>query len=52
MIKMIHNITGVEMWVHESNVQSFLDRGHKLAPIPEAQKAPTKKRPVKKQIKK
>lgn len=47
MIKMINRVTGVEMWVHESNVNSFLERGHKLAPIP-APKKPVKKRQPKK----
>lgn len=44
MIKMIHSVTGVEMWVHENNVDKFLERGHKLAPTP---KPPAKKKPVK-----
>ena len=44
MIEMIHAVTGVRMWVHESKVNAYLERGHKLAPAP---KQPTKKRPVK-----
>lgn len=46
MIKMIHSVTGCEMWVHESNVESFKERGHKLAPAPK--KEPTKRKPVRK----
>lgn len=46
MIKMIHSVTGCEMWVHESKVDSFLERGHKLAPVPvkEPVKKPAKRR--------
>ena len=45
MIKLIHCITGVEMWVHESQLDSFLERGHKQAPLPKKEKkAPVKRR--------
>lgn len=44
MIKMIHNVTGVEMWVPEKEYEAFLKRGHKVVPPP---KKPRKK-PVKK----
>ena len=48
MIKMIHRDTGVEMWVHESNVKDFMARGHKVAsalsPKPEKKPAPKKKK--------
>lgn len=47
MIKMIHGTTGIEMWVHESNIEDFQKRGHKLAPVPVVKKKPAKK-PVKK----
>lgn len=48
MIKMIHRVTGCEMWVHESNVNTFLERGHKVAPVPVPVKKPVKKRQIKK----
>ena len=34
MVKMIHALTGTEMWVHETRVEQYLERGHKLAPPP------------------
>ena len=32
MVKLINAVTGGEMWVHESRVDEYLARGHKLAP--------------------
>ena len=34
MVKMINALTGSEMWVHETRVGEYLERGHKLAPPP------------------
>ena len=34
MVKMIHALTGTEMWVHETRVETYLARGHRLAPPP------------------
>lgn len=34
MVKMIHALTGTVMWVHETRVEQYLERGHKLAPPP------------------
>ena len=34
MIKMIHALTGSIMWVHETRVEDYLARGHKMAPPP------------------
>lgn len=50
MIKMIHRVTGCEMWVHESNVESFKSRGHAVASAPK--KEPVKRKPVRKTTKK
>ena len=51
MIRMIHCVTGVEMWVHESNVAEYVKRGHKVAPVVPLSKKPEKK-PVKRTAKK
>ena len=42
MIKMIDRYSGVEMWVHESKVDEYKARGHKLAPVAKSAKAPKK----------
>lgn len=42
MIKMIDRYSGVEMWVHESRVDEYKARGHKLAPVAKPAKAPKK----------
>ena len=34
MVKMINALTGSIMWVHESRLDEYLERGHKLAPPP------------------
>lgn len=31
MVKLIHAATGGPMWVHESRVEEYLARGHKIA---------------------
>ena len=31
MVKLINALTGGEMWVHETRVDEYLDRGHKIA---------------------
>lgn len=36
MIKFVHALTGSTMWVHESRVEEYIARGHKLAIPPEA----------------
>lgn len=47
MVKMIHALTGTDMWVHETRVEEYLARGHKLAPPPppppKPKRAPKKK---------
>ena len=53
MVKFINALTGTEMWVHETRVEEYIKRGHKLAPPPpppvpkKAQRKP-KKEPVSK----
>ena len=42
MIRLINALTGTDMWVHESRLDEYLARGHKLAPAPEPPK-PAKK---------
>lgn len=44
MVKMISGINGSPMWVHETRVEEYLARGHRLAPPPEPPK-PEKKAP-------
>lgn len=34
MVRMISAHTGTVMWVHESRVEEYLERGHRLAPPP------------------
>ena len=34
MVKMINAHTGTVMWVHETRVEEYLQRGHKLAAPP------------------
>ena len=50
MIKLIHAVSGGEMWVHESRLEEYLAAGHKLAAPPKvetkqpaAKKSTTKK---------
>ncbi len=43
MVKMINAHTGTIMWVHESRLEEYLDRGHKLAPPPPPPARPKKK---------
>lgn len=42
MIRMIDRYSGVVMWVHESRVDEYKARGHKLAPAAKSTKAPKK----------
>ena len=42
MVKMLSGINGSPMWVHETRVEEYLRRGHRLAPPPEPPK-PAKK---------
>lgn len=51
MVKMIHSLTGSEMWVADNRVEEYKAAGHKLAAEPETQK-PTKKPEAKKAVKK
>ena len=45
MIKLINATTGTEMWVHESRLEEYLARGHRMAPPPAPPaKAPAQKR--------
>jgi hypothetical protein len=34
MVQMVNALTGSIMWVHESRVEEYLRRGHKLASPP------------------
>lgn len=34
MVKLIHRDTGGDMWVHETRVNEYLAKGHKIAPPP------------------
>lgn len=34
MVRLINAHTGTIMWVHETRVEQYLERGHKLAPPP------------------
>lgn len=45
MIRMINNLMGNEMYVHEDRVEEYLAAGHKLAADPAEEK---EKKPVKK----
>ena len=40
MIKLVHAITGGDMWVHESRLEEYLAAGHKLAAHPKKEEAP------------
>ena len=42
---MISRVTGSVMWVHESRVEEYLERGHKLAPPPEPPKPKRTRKP-------
>ena len=42
MIKMIDRHSGVVMWVHESRVDEYKARGHKIAPVAKPANAPKK----------
>ena len=43
MIKFINALTGGEMWVHETRVDEYVARGHKIAPRPMPEKKPKAK---------
>lgn len=43
MVKMIQAHTGAPMWVHETRVEEYLARGHKLAPAPAPPPRPARK---------
>lgn len=47
MVKLIHRDTGGDMWVHETRVNEYLAKGHKLAPPPSP---PPKKTRTKKEV--
>lgn len=45
MIKMQNGVTGDEFYIHESRLEEYLARGHKMAPPPPLPvKAPAPKR--------
>ena len=44
---MINAHTGTIMWVHETRVEDYLSRGHKLAPAPPPPERPKRGRKVK-----
>lgn len=44
MVKLINRILGNEMWVHESRVEEYLAKGHKLAEAPKKKPKKTRKR--------
>ena len=50
MIKMVHAVTGVEMWVADDRVETFIKRGHVVEAPQKAdeEKPKRKKRTVKK----
>lgn len=43
MVKLIQAHTGAPMWVHESRLEEYLARGHKLASAPPPPKPAAKK---------
>ena len=44
MVKMINALSGGIMWVHETRVEEYLARGHKLAPPPPPPERPKRTR--------
>ena len=48
MVKMVNALTGSAMWVHETRVEEYLARGHKLAPAPPPPPRPKRTRTAKK----
>lgn len=43
MVRMVNAHTGTIMWVHESRLEEYLERGHKLAAPPPPPPRPAKK---------
>ena len=39
MVRLINGLTGSETWVHESRLEEYLKRGHKLPPEEEPAEA-------------
>ena len=52
MVRMIHGVTGNEMWVHETRVDEYLAAGHKLAASPETPEEKTEEKPRRTRAKK
>lgn len=50
MIRLINQITGSPMWVHESRLEEYLEAGYKLAspPVKPEPAEPVKRPPAKK----
>ena len=47
MVQMVNALTGSIMWVHESRVEEYLRRGHKLASPPPPPEKPKRTRKAK-----
>ena len=53
MMKMVHAVTGVEMWVSDDRIRDYLKRGHMMAPLPKPEKATSEEmEAVKKRVRK
>ena len=48
MVKMINALTGTVMYVHETRLEEYLARGHKLAPSPPPPPRPKRTKGAKK----
>ena len=48
MVKMINALTGTVMYVHESRLEEYLARGHKIAPPPPPPPRPKRTKTAKK----
>ena len=49
MVKLINALNGGDMWVHESRLEEYLAKGHKLAETPDEPPRAAAKKPRKKQ---
>lgn len=48
MVRMINRLTGGDMWVHETRVDSYIAAGHRLAASTPAKQEPVEKAKKKK----